>query len=181
MRIKTMLQTTAVLGLAVVAGLLGVSGTWALWNVSVPASAGTIQSASSQMKLAASSAETVRLNHSVGKLTPDNPVFTSFTVTNETNASGDFRLEAVPQTLEVESDNTELAEHLIVDYASLPNSDTCGAATYEDPESAVVNKDASIKMCVRMSLPETAPSSLSGSAATVTTQVTATQISSTIE
>ncbi|MEV4901936.1 hypothetical protein AB0K08_11400 [Citricoccus sp. NPDC055426] len=181
MRFKTMLQTTAVLGLAVVAGLLGVTGTWALWSTSASAGAGTVQAADFQLELdgKAASSGTIALTPPGGQLMPDQPIYSSFSVTNSTNASGDFRVQVTLGTPVVRpvGGNAALADHLVVETTAAPASESCGTADYGNkPATAAVDKNRSARFCVRFTLPADAPPELSDASATADIPVTATQI-----
>ncbi|MGM7668607.1 hypothetical protein [Microbacterium sp. A93] len=182
MRLQSMLQTTAVLGVAVVAGLLAVTGTWALWSSSAPSAAGAVQAADFHLELDGKSTTsgTIPLTPPGEPLTPNQPVYSSFSITNATNASGDFRVRVQLGTPVVRSDDTgqeALAEHVIVKTIVMPASGHCAATPYGDePATTVVDKNHSTWFCVQHSLPADAPAGLSNSQATVDLSVTATQI-----
>jgi hypothetical protein len=184
MRPRNWLLTAAVICAAVVAGLLTVGGTWALWNALAPSGAGTVQSADFRVELNGSPmvvdgvSTTVALQNPSTALTPDNPVYATVKVANATNAGGPFTLNAALGTPTVtHASVAALASTLTVQTARMPASGQCSGATYTStPASASIAKDASATFCLRMSLPSTAPESLTQATATVTVPVTATQI-----
>ncbi|NUL46985.1 hypothetical protein F7P69_17520 [Cellulosimicrobium funkei] len=178
MRIKTMLQTTAVLGLAVVAGLLGVGGTWALWNVSAAADAGTVQSANLVVDVNTSSmltdgtSTTVALEEPTAQLTPDQPVYATLKLTNNSTATSGLTLRSTLRSDRATSDNVELSKALTVQSAA----GKCADATFQATSSAVVAQGDSRTFCLRMSLSANTPGSLSGQSATVTIPVHVEQV-----
>ncbi|GAA1672287.1 hypothetical protein GCM10010977_17560 [Citricoccus zhacaiensis] len=185
MRIKTMMRTAGVISLAVVAGLLGVGGTWALWNVAVPAEMGTVQAADFRVELNGSPmtvngmAATVALEKPGTALTPKTPVYSIITVKNAANAGGRFSIRATMGTPTAQSSDPILAANLKghVLTAQMPGSTTCADATYTaQPATATIAKGATARYCVKMSLPADTPAMLTPSTATVTIPVTATQI-----
>lgn len=183
MRIKTMVQTAAVIGLAVVAGLLGVGGTWALWNASAPAQMGTVQAADFQVTVNGSplAAQGVSANAKPetqgAALTPKTPVYSIIAITNATDASGPFSLRTVLGQPKATGTAAALASSLSIQTASMPASNRCADATYTGtPAATTITKGATARLCLRMSLPHNAPDTLAQATATVTVPVTATQI-----
>ncbi|REE03716.1 hypothetical protein [Citricoccus muralis] len=176
MRIKTMLQTTAVLGLAVMVGLLGVGGTWALWSTSVPANMGTVEAADFQVKLNGSSMTSWVGIRPDGALTPTQEVYAMVTVTHDTNASAPFSIEAtMPATATTHL--SALETDLTVQAVRMTNP-TCADASFtaQASNTAVIDRNQTASFCLRMSLPPDAPSNKTPSDVTVTIPVTATQI-----
>lgn len=187
MRITPMLQTAAVLALAAVAGLVGASGTWALWNETAPAETGTVQSANFVVEVDGAdmivngTATTVALDNPSDALTPSSPVYASLTLSNTTDAGSDFTIGTTVGTPRVTSTNSALADALIVQSARMPASGQCSAASYPADASAgsttaQVAKGGSQQFCLRMSLPARAPDTLVNSTAAVTVPVHVEQI-----
>lgn len=173
MRIKTMLHTTAVLVLAGVAGLFGVSGAWALWSVSAPAEAGTLHTANLVVHangnplMVDGTSTTVALADPQAALTPTNPVYATLSLTNHSDATADLDLRATVGTAHVSSSTPGLAESLVVESAT----GSCDSATFADTSSAIVPQGGSRSFCLRLSLPQDSPGSLSGGTAAVTVNV----------
>lgn len=187
MRISSMLQSATILGLAVVAGLMGVSGTWALWNATAPADAGSVQSANFVVTVNGAdmilndTVTTVALENPSAALTPDTPVYASLKLTNSTDASSEFTIRSTVGTPQIASKNAELSSSLVVRSAVMPAAGDCSSAVYPTgaspgTTSAEVAKGESQRFCLRMSLPAKAPESLIKSAATVTVPVHVEQI-----
>ncbi|MEW1979585.1 SipW-dependent-type signal peptide-containing protein [Citricoccus sp. NPDC079358] len=183
MRIKTMVQTAAVISLAVVAGLLGVGGTWALWNASAPAQMGTVQAADFSVTVNGSPlasqgvTATARPETSGAALTPKTPVYSIIAITNATNASGPFSLRTVLGQPTTSNTPAALASNLTIQTASMPASNKCADASYTStPTATTITKGATASLCLRMSLPQNAPGTLTQTTATVAVPVTATQI-----
>lgn len=173
MRIKTMLRTAAVLVLAGVAGLFGVSGAWALWSVSAPAEAGTLHTANLVVQangnplMVDGTATTVALADPQAALTPTSPVYATLTLANHSDATAGLDLRLTVGTAQVSSSTPGLAEALIVESAS----DSCDSAAFAATSTATVDQGGSRSFCLRMSLPEDSPGSLSGGTAAVTVNV----------
>lgn len=185
MRLKTMLRTAAVLALAVVAGLFGVSGAWALWSISTPADAGIVQSANFVVEangdplLVNGTSTTVALGKPSDTLTPESPVHASLTLANHSDATSELAVRATLGTVTVASENAPLAQSLIVESAPGSCRRASFAPTSSATSSATVTQGASQTFCLRMSLRPEAPASLSNSTATVTLPVHVQQIQST--
>jgi predicted ribosomally synthesized peptide with SipW-like signal peptide len=185
MRSRNWLLTAAVIGAAVVAGLLGVGGTWALWNAVAPSDSGTVQSADFRVDLNGSPmvtdgvSATVAPQYPAGNtaITPDTPLYATVRVANATNAGGPFTITAALGTPTVANASASgLASALTVQSAPMPASGQCSGATYTStPASAPVTKNASTTFCLRLSLPSTASETLTQATAAVTVPVTATQ------
>lgn len=173
MRIKTVLRTAAVLSLAVVAGLFGVSGAWALWSASAPAEAGTVQSASLVVTANGSPllvngiSTTVDLAGPRTTLTPSTPVYATLTLSNHSDAPAGLDLRATVGAARVSSAKPGLTETMIVQVSA----GSCDSASFAETSTAVMAQGGSQAFCVRMSLPKDSPGSLSGGTATVTIPV----------
>jgi predicted ribosomally synthesized peptide with SipW-like signal peptide len=186
MRSRNWLPTAAVICVAVVAGLLGVGGTWALWNTVAPSNSGTVQAADFRVDLNGSPMVTNGVSATVAPqfpagntaITPEKPLYATVRVANTTNAGGPFTITAALGTPTVTSASpTGLAAALTVQSAPMPASGECSGATYTSaPASAAVAKNASATFCLRLSLPSTASEALMQATATVTVPVTATQV-----
>lgn len=179
MRIKAMLQTAAVLGLAVVAGLVGVSGTWALWSSSAAADAGTVQAANlvvdvnGDRMFTDGTSATVTLADPGRALTPNTPVELTVTLANQSDAGAGLDLRATLGTATIESDNAALPAAIAVQSAV----GSCDAATEFGPTAtAAIGQGAAQDFCVRLSLPTSAPATLAQSEATVAIPVDVVQI-----
>lgn len=173
MRIKTMLRTAAVLVLAGVAGLFGVSGAWALWSVAAPADAGTLHAANLVVQangnplMVDGTSTTVALADPQAALTPTSPVYATLTLANHSDATAGLDLRATVGTALVSSSTPGLAEALVVE----SGTGSCGSASFAGASSATVPQGGSQSFCLRMSLPEDSPGSLSGGTVAVTVNV----------
>ncbi|QCU76996.1 hypothetical protein E7744_01220 [Citricoccus sp. SGAir0253] len=184
MRITSTLRAAALLGLAVLAGLLGVGGTWALWNDTAASDAGAVQAADFRVELngsllTADGATVSATPEDPGAaLTPDTPVYATVTVANGLDAGTPTALQATLGAPTVSRASVPaLGTALTVGAAVAPASGGCAAATYtQDGASAPVAQGASTRFCLRMTLPPDASPALSGATATVTVPVTATQL-----
>lgn len=184
MNVRDMMLSATVVALAVVAGLLGAGGTWALWNASAFAGAGAVRSADFRVEINGSPmttggvAATINVQGS-GPLTPTSPAYAMLTLSNRTDAGSPFTVRAGLGTPRVSNATVaQLATSLSVQTAVAPASGQCSAATYgATPASADISKGGAAQFCVRMSLPADAAESLSNASATVAIPVTATQLS----
>lgn len=184
MRTRNWLLTAVVIGLAVVAGLAGVGGTWALWNAAAPSGTGAVQAADFRVTLNGSpmtvngSSATVALQDPTTPLTPKSPVYAKVTVSNATDAGGAFTIRAtMGQPVVSTATVSGLATAMVIRTAAAPTSGDCAAAGYTSaPAEATIAKEGSAAFCVQVSLPQNAPDTLVNSSATVTVPVTATQI-----
>jgi predicted ribosomally synthesized peptide with SipW-like signal peptide len=183
MRIKTMLQSAAVIGLAVVAGLLGVAGTWALWSASATANPGTVKAADftvlvNGQALKSSAATTASLSTEGGPLTPTTDVYAALTVQNSSNAGGPFAIEvSVPALLTIE--DARMPATVTVESVR-KTTEKCAAAPFPatpttGQTTTVINKNASASFCLRIGLPDETPSQRKPSEIALTVPVSAAQ------
>jgi predicted ribosomally synthesized peptide with SipW-like signal peptide len=186
MRTKNMLLTAAVIGLAVVAGLLGVGGTWALWNASVQSDPGTVQAANFDIKVNGKSIPTDGSNVSLAledqttRLSPTQNVYAAVTVTNATNASGPFNVRAdLGAPVPASGTEADMTSYLILTTAPLATG-KCSAVpsvSYTTAaKSAQISKDRSASYCVQVALKPDAPSSLGGRTVTVVLDLSISQL-----
>jgi predicted ribosomally synthesized peptide with SipW-like signal peptide len=184
MRVTAQLKAAALIGLAVVVGLLGVGGTWALWNAAVPSGAGTIQAADFDIRLnnAPMGATATAAPESPGALlTPDAPVYATVKIENATNAGTPMTVAAVmnpPQV--VNASHAGLTASLIVRAAEAPTSGACADAKYTQSNTSAtttIDQTKTGRLCLRMSLAAAVPPELgkTPATATITTTVTVTQ------
>ncbi|MDI3329715.1 MAG: SipW-dependent-type signal peptide-containing protein [Micrococcus sp.] len=189
MRTKNMLLTAVVIGLAVVAGLLGVGGTWALWNASVQSSPGTVQSADFKITVNGSSIPegatevSVTPENAQARLTPSSKVYVAVTVGNAVNAGGPFAVNATLGDPTGRDTGTGTGLHHYLTLRTSPLSDsaeTCAASTYTTapPEgwSARIEKDSSATFCLEVGLTSAAPSPPSGTTVTIDLPLSVEQI-----
>lgn len=186
MRTKNMLLTAAVIGLAVVAGLLGVGGTWALWNATVSSDAGPIQAATFEVKVNGKSIGPPDANVSVDleggspELTPTRKVYAAVTITNATNASGPFKVTAdlgIPQA--TSGTGVDMRPYLDLSTARL-SSGACSAVSpsfYAATDRSVeIPKDGSATYCVEVALKANTPSTLGSKSFTVSLPLSISQL-----
>lgn len=182
MRISTRLKAAALIGLAVVVGLLGVGGTWALWNAAVPSGAGTVQAADFDIRLNGDpTATTITAAPESGALlTPSTPVYARVDVQNASNAGAPMTVAAVMSPPQVVNPSTPaLGSALSVRAAPAPPSGSCAAATYPASNTSTattIAQGSTGRFCLRMALPTgAAPAGLTSATATIATTVTITQ------
>lgn len=182
MRITTRLKAAALIGLAVVAGLLGTSGTWALWNAAVPSGAGTIQAANFNIQLnnaPMGTTATAIMEASGVTLTPSTPVYARVEIKNATNAGTPMTVNAVMDPPRVVNPSTTaLGTALSVRADKAPASGSCADAKYLESTSVTTSiaQGGIGRFCLRMSLPTGAdPKNLTTAKATISTTVTVTQ------
>jgi predicted ribosomally synthesized peptide with SipW-like signal peptide len=186
MRTKNMLLTAAVIGLAVVGGLLGVGGTWALWNASVQSNPGTVQAANFDIQVNGTSIPPTGTNVSVdleggnSELTPTRKVYAAVTITNATNASGPLKVGAelgAPQA--TGGTGEEMRPYLDLSTAPL-SSGACSALSPSfyavSARSVDIPKDRSATFCVEVALKANAPSTLGGKSFTVSLPLSVSQL-----
>lgn len=182
MRIKTSLRSAAVIALALVAGLCGVGGTWALWNTTAPANPGTVQSADFRVELNGTPmtvngmAATVTLEDPGTALTPTTPAYSVVSIKNAANASAPFSIRVAAGQPRVISANAALTASMTVRSAIKPATQRCAEADYAStPAATTITQGSTAQICLQMALPENAPETLARATATVTVPLTATQ------
>lgn len=166
------LQATAVLAVAVLAGLLGVQSTWALWNATAPSGAGTVYAADFRVELNGVPMEQgkgpISIEGPRTKVAPKAPAYAKLSVKNSTNAGAAFTIRVALGPATVASDNASLGAGLAVRSAVLPQSGDCAALTYTNTAAVGrVPKHGTATFCVRFSVPDDAAESLRASAATI--------------
>ncbi|MEW1982394.1 SipW-dependent-type signal peptide-containing protein [Citricoccus sp. NPDC079358] len=184
MRITAQLKAAALIGLAAVVGLLGVGGTWALWNAVVPSAAGTVQAADFKITLneadmaVAGTAVQVTPAGPSGPLTPGAPVYAALTVANHTDAGTPMPVIAAVAAPRITQASVPALKNALTAQVSAPTSGDCTQARYTEANtgtSATIPQDESRRFCLRMSLRDGASTTLRGQCATVAVDVTATQ------
>lgn len=184
MRITARLKAAALIGLAVVVGLLGVGGTWALWNAVVPSGAGTVQAANFKITLnkadMAVNGMTVQAapEGPTGPLKPGTSVYAAFTVANHTDAGTPMSVTAAVAAPKITQASVPALKNTLTVQVSEPTSGDCAQANYLEANTgtrATIKQDGSARFCLRMHLPEGASTALRNQSATVAVDVTATQ------
>jgi predicted ribosomally synthesized peptide with SipW-like signal peptide len=185
MRTKNMLLTAVVIGLAVVAGLLGVGGTWALWNASVQSNPGTVQAADFKITVnnepipeGATEVSVMPENPQV-RLTPTSKVFVAVKIGNAANASGPFTVNAILGSPTGRATSTGLHNHLVL--RTWPKTaDTCAASPYKTPPAggwtAPIEKKSSTTFCLEVGLTSAAQSPPPGTTLMIDLPLTVQQI-----
>ncbi|HRO31433.1 MULTISPECIES: SipW-dependent-type signal peptide-containing protein [Micrococcaceae] len=186
MRTKNMLLTAAVIGLAVVAGSLGVGGTWALWNASMQSNPGTVQAANFDITVngksipADGSNVSLALEDQTTMLSPTQNVYAAVTVTNATNASGPFNVRAgLSAPVPASGTEADMKPYLILTTAPRTSgtcSDVPSGAYTTAAKSVQVPKDQSASYCVQVALEPNAPPSLSGRTVTAVLDLSVSQL-----
>jgi predicted ribosomally synthesized peptide with SipW-like signal peptide len=181
MRTKSILLTTAVIGLAVVAGLLGVGGTWALWNSSVQSTAGTVQAANFDIRLngAPMGATATAVPEVPGALLkPGTPVYAIVKIDNASNAGTPMSVAAVMEPPKVVNPSVPGLGTKLRVHAGVQPSGGCADADYRDSGTSVsttIDQGKADRFCLRMTLPANVSPSLINETATITTTVTVIQ------
>lgn len=182
MTTRNVLRVIAVLVLAVLAGVLAVQGTWALWNSAVASGAQSVRAADFEVHVnghptvASGEAVSVSLGQA-GTLTPGASVHAALNVTVPTNASADFTVEATVGTPQVNSASVGgLGDHLRFQVAPAPGSGKCvDAASWGPAATSVIGKGGAAGFCVRIQMLQGAPETLRAATATITIPVSVTQ------
>jgi hypothetical protein len=182
MRFTAQLKAAALIGLAVMVGLLGVGGTWALWNAAIPSAAGTVQAADFDIRLNGDSTATTitAIPESGALLTPSTPVYARVDVQNASNAGAPMTVAAVMSPPQVLNPSTPtLGSTLSVRAAPAPTSGSCAGAQYTQSNTSAtitIDQTKTGRFCLRMALPAgVAPTGLTSATAKIATTVTITQ------
>ena len=183
MRFGKALQFAAVVASAVVAGLIGVQGTLALWTVSAPSNAGGIQAADFRLDLNGEvmpggvAAATVVLGSPTTALTPSTPVYVPVAVKLSTDATAPFGMEAKLGEASIpETSPAALRRSLAVSYAAVPGG-RCEEGEYGSTLSATLRKNEEpTRFCVRIALRGDAPLSIQRLGTRITVPLSFTQI-----
>ena len=94
---KKALKAAGLIAAAVVLGLLTAQGSYALWNTTAPANAGTVQAA--DFKILLNNVEMSKptpIALDIGELAPGTPAYTSLTVANKVNVTAASPLKLQP-------------------------------------------------------------------------------------
>jgi predicted ribosomally synthesized peptide with SipW-like signal peptide len=185
MRTKNMLLTAAVIGLAVVAGLLGVGGTWALWNASVQSKPGTVQAADFKITVNGNQIPkgapeiSVTPENPQATLTPTSKVFVAVTIGNATDAGGPFFVHAKLGNPSGRTTGTGLEDHLTL--RTFPRTAaTCATSTVKTPPpegwTSRIEKTASTTFCLEVGLTSAAQSPPNGTTLTIDIPLTVDQM-----
>lgn len=182
MTTRNVLRVTAAMVFAVLAGVLAVQGTWALWNSAVDSGAQSIRAADFQINVNGSPTivsgtdVTVSLGEA-GTLTPGTSVHAALNVAVATNASADFTVVATVGTPQVQQASVAgLPEYLRLQVATAPVSGECAdVAAWAPSARATVDKGAAAGFCVQIRMLPEAPESLRAATATITIPVSVVQ------
>jgi hypothetical protein len=193
MRIPRHLRAAALIAAAVLLGLLTVEGSYALWSVAASAAPGTVTSASfdvnlsgpstpsTNMTLAGGQSAIVSVNPS-GSLTPGIAVYSNVSVTNNSDAGGQFNLSvATGPAAKSNVGPGDLAQYLTISAKFAANAAACGTTAYTNIAAAglapvAVAKLASTTLCFEVKLASNAPAAVKGQSVTITIPLSATQL-----
>jgi predicted ribosomally synthesized peptide with SipW-like signal peptide len=183
------LKSAAVLLGAVIAALMCVSGTLALWSATAESEAGTITAADfsvtlvgangkgAQMTLPNGTSASVEMAAGDRTLTPGKSVHAAVEVKNTTMIGRDFTIRASIGQPAVSGDSPQLREALSLTTAQAADRGSCPSAKYSSaPSSADIAEGESAVFCVRITLAEDAPISIAEQTATITLPITADQL-----
>lgn len=193
MGIPRNLRAAALVAAAVLLGLLTVQGSYALWSAAASAAPGTVTSASfdvnlsgpstpsTNMTLAGGQSAIVSVNPS-GALTPGSAVYSNVSMTNNSDAGGQFNLSVT--TGPAAKSNVapgDLAQYLTVSAKFAASASACGTTAYTNIAAAglapvAVAKLANTTLCFEVRLASNAPATVKGQSVTITIPLTATQL-----
>ncbi|GAB3812689.1 hypothetical protein GCM10028820_06170 [Tessaracoccus terricola] len=182
MTARNVLRVTAVMVIAVLAGVLAVQGTWALWNSAVASGAQSVRAADFQVNLNGNptivdgSAVTVSLGD-VGTLTPGATIHAAVNATVPTDAGAEFTVLATVGSPQVQQASVAaLPDHLRFQVAPAPGSGKCAdVAAWTPTATATIGKGGAAGFCVQVQMLPGAPESLQGATATIAIPVSVTQ------
>lgn len=187
------LRAVALVAAAVLLGLLTVQASYALWAAAASAAPGTVTSASfdvnlagpstppTNMTLAGGQQAIVPVNPS-GALTPGNAVYSSVSVTNKSDAGGQFNISVTTGTASKSNVAPgDLAQYLTVSARFAASAAACGTTAYTNIAAAgltpvTVPKGTSTTLCFETRLASSAPDTVKGQSVTITIPLTATQL-----
>lgn len=191
------LKATGLVLIAVVLGLLAVQGSYAVWNKSVSATAGTVQAADFQvsltdiasqrqtdMTLADGTAATLALSTTpIGTVIPGQSSYAAVQLGNKSDAGGDFTILATTAAPVITNGaGSQLAQYLELKVVAAPSMAQCNAETFNagpaNSGTAEINipKTGTGAFCFQVTLAANMPAALSGQTATVAVPITVTQI-----
>ena len=199
MRSSHMMKAAGLVLAAVILGLLTVQGSYALWNKSVGAAAGTVQAAdfrvsltdtqastTTDMTLANGTAAAIALSTTpVGRVLPGKSAYAGVQLGNVTNAGGPFTVRATVAAAPAKTDTVPgsgLAAHLTVKAVAATSLAQCSsAALYSsvlpaDLPAVSIAKNATGVFCFQVTLDETTPAGLAGQSAGITIPLVVTQL-----
>lgn len=154
---KKALKAAGLIAAAVVLGLLTTQGSYALWNTTAPANAGTIQAADFKVlvnNVDMSKDTPIALN--IGELAPGGSAYTSLTVTNKVNVTADSPLVLKPSLSGLVPVNN-FGGNLTVTTAVAPAGTACKdlartSYTSVPPTATALAVGASRTFCIKVAL-----------------------------
>lgn len=191
------LKATGLVLVAVVLGLLAVQGSYAVWNKSISANAGTVQAADfrvsltdigsgrdTNMTLADGTAATLSLSTTpIGNVIPGQSTYAGVQLGNKTDAGGDFTVLATTAApIITNGAGSQLAQYLQLKVVAAPSLAQCNAATFNaSPASSgtaqtKIPKTGTGAFCFQVTLAANMPAALAGQTAAVAVPITVTQI-----
>jgi hypothetical protein len=193
MGIPHKLRAAALVAAAVLLGLLTVEGSYALWSAAASAAPGAVTSASFDVTLAGPSTPSTNMTLATGQpatvsvnpsdaLTPGNAVYSSVSMTNNSDAGGQFSISvATGAAAKSNVAPGDLAQYLTVSARFAASSAACGTTAYTNIAAAglapiAVPKGTSTTLCFETKLASNAPATVKGQSVTITIPLTATQL-----
>ncbi|MEN8581693.1 hypothetical protein ABFP37_03145 [Burkholderia sp. RS01] len=199
MGIPRSLRAAALIAAAVLLGLLTVQGSYALWNVGTSAAPGSVSAASfnvsltglpsgqmTNMTLAGGGAATLALTTSgtpLAALTPGTAVHSSASITNNSDAGGQFSISVTAGAPTVtNAGGGTLATYLTLSAKNVATTAECSTTTGYTQltpaglTTAAVPKGATTIICFEVKLSSTAPATVKGQAVSISIPLTAHQL-----
>lgn len=159
MKSLRVLKATALVAIAVVLGLVTAQGSYALWNASATAKAGTIQSADFSILIngVAMAGPQQALVPDLGALVPGASSYTSFSVTNNVNSTNATR---VKPTVTAQPAAGDFAGYVTVEAAALTGKSCSDAAQWSTTNLGLIDQYKTKTICLKVTLAPNTPAKL---------------------
>jgi hypothetical protein len=176
-RIRKMLVTVAIFGIAITFGVSAGSTTFALWNVSKPIGAVSLSTGATGITVNGATSYTVpglTTTQLLPGLSAVSPVILTIVNTGTTPLSISVGAPVFTDPSSLLAQNNNLAVSLFQSATCAQTVDGSGTAAWTTP--VVVPSGGSISACLQMTLNASAPASVQGLSATFTLPITGTQV-----
>ncbi|HEY5231371.1 MAG TPA: hypothetical protein VIJ11_10850 [Galbitalea sp.] len=176
-RIRRMLVTVGIFGIAITIGISAGGSTFALWNVSNPIGAVSLSTGTTGITVNGSSSYTVpglTTTQLLPGLSAVSPVILSIVNTGTTPLSISVGTPVFSDPSSLLAQNSNLVVSLFQSTTCAQTVDGSGTAAWTAP--VVVAAGGSVSACLQMTLSATAPASVQGLSATFTLPITGTQV-----
>ena len=176
-RIRRMLVTAGIFGVAITLGISAGGSTFALWNVSTPIGAVSLSTGTTGITVNGSSSYTVpglTTTQLLPGLSAVSPVILSIVNTGTTPLSVSVGTPVFTDPSSMLAQNSNLVVALFQSTTCAQTVDGSSTAAWTAP--VVVAAGGSISACLQMTLSATAPASVQGLSATFTLPIVGTQV-----